>query len=117
MHHRWVRGFHVASVRTVVIRLLGDCVWPTAQLWSMVRTDHDEPDEDPADYESEGRLFEPAWAHPMKSRIYTGNQEVTAQPFAHVRTSLDPKNPVATGLDGTKLEPNSKRNRTLGCPG
>ena len=30
----------------------------------MVRTDHDEPDEDPADYESEGRVFESPWAHP-----------------------------------------------------
>jgi hypothetical protein len=49
-------GFHTASVRPVVIRPVGDCVWPTEQLWSMVRTDHDEPDEDPADYESEGRL-------------------------------------------------------------
>src|SRR5262249_12112052 len=46
----------VASIRPVVIRPVGDCVWPTEQLWSMVRTDHDEPDEDSADYESEGRL-------------------------------------------------------------
>src|SRR5215475_7973404 len=45
-----------------------------------------DPDRRPSCYESEGRLFESAWAHPMKSRIYTGNQEVTAQQFAHVRT-------------------------------
>jgi hypothetical protein len=32
------------------------------QPWGMVRTHHDEPDEDPADYESEGRPFESAQA-------------------------------------------------------
>jgi hypothetical protein len=117
VRHRWVRGFQVASVRTVVIRHLGDRVWPTEQLWSMVRTHHDESDEDPADYESEGRVFESPWAHPDKTFGFVGTRPIRFSSLACVPAfgnhfgnhQLAPSVLVVGGSEIAQLEPRPVR--------
>jgi hypothetical protein len=57
---RRFRCFHVASVRTVVVGPGETCLSLGMQRWRTPGTDHDEADEDSADYESEGPIAEVA---------------------------------------------------------